>query len=194
MMKKCLFLCLLVSVACVFEAGAWPHKRAKANPKVNTSAEKQMDRNRDGWVQPKEAAAAKHHGYFRHRAEVNRPWESAADRDNDGYVDGAELRAYHLVQLDTNHDGRIGKAERISYWHHRWIANTELERKYDQNGDGYLEWPEAVEILKDKHALIMTRGRAKVNTDLELEFDTNDDGVIDRSEAPALLTAIEAAD
>lgn len=139
MPTKCLVLCWLLTGAFAFDAEAWPRKPAKARPAVNTPAERRMDKNHDGWVQPKEAARAKHHGYFRSAAAVDRPWERAADRDNDGVVDGQELRAYHLAGLDANGDGRIGRAERLAYWHRRWRVNTEIEKKYDQDGDGYLE-------------------------------------------------------
>ena len=194
MTRNCWILCLLLIVAYAFDAKAWPRKPPPPRPAVNTPAERRMDKNRDGWVQPKEAARAKRHGYFRPSAVVDRPWERAADRDNDGFVDGPELRAYHLAHLDANGDGRIGRAERIAYWHRRWRVNTAVEKKYDRDGDGYLEWTEAVEMLKAKHALVATGGQAKVDTDLELEFDVNGDGVLDRSEAPALAAALAAVD
>jgi hypothetical protein len=161
---------------------------------VDTPREARADRNHDGVVGPREAAAARRHAYLRKRSDVDRPWEQAADKNNDGHVDGAELRAYHRAKLDANGDGKIGPAERAAYWHRRWVVNTPFEKKYDKNGDGYLEWPEARELLKDKHTLILTDGQAKVDTDIELEFDANDDGVIDRAEAADLKLALDAAD
>lgn len=193
-MKKTCLLCLLILAVCAANANAWPRWRHKPRHKVNTPAENRMDKNNDGWVQPREAAAARHHAYYRNRADVNRPWEQAADRNNDGVVDGTELRKFHLRHLDANHNGRIDSAERTAYWDRRWTVNTAVERKYDANGDGFLEWPEAREMLRDKHALIVTHGQAKVDTDLELEFDANDDGILDRAEAVALLAALDADD
>ena len=107
-------------------------------------------------------------------------------------MDGAELRAFHIVKLDANGNGVIEPGERDHYWRRRWVVNTPVEKKYDHNGDGYLEWPEAKEMLKHKHALIMSGGLVKVDTDLELEFDANANGIIDASEAPALKAAIDA--
>ena len=185
---------LLLLSAGAFECAAGPFRRHAPARKVDTPVEHRIDRNKDGWVQPVEGAAARRHAYLRRRSDVDRPWEKMADANNDGEVDGRELRAFHVGKLDANGNGRIEPAERREYWRKRWRVNTAVEKKYDANGDGFLEWPEAREMLKDKHTLILTHGEARVDTDLELEFDLNVDGIIDRAEAPGLLAALNEAD
>jgi hypothetical protein len=164
------------------------HQKAK----VNTPAEAKMDRNHDGVVQPIEKAKAHTALYLRNRNDVDRPWEKYADKNNDGKVDAVELRAFHLVQLDANGDGVIVLAERRLYWaQKRAIVNTDLERKYDTNGDGYLSWDEAREYLRDRLRVIETDGRAIVNNDLETEFDADGDGILSRAEAAKLKAALD---
>ena len=69
--------------------------------------------------------------------------------------------------------------------------NTDLERKYDADGDGYLEWAEGRELLRDRLRVVETDGRAVVNTDTEREFDADGDGVIDRDEAAAIREVLD---
>jgi hypothetical protein len=166
--------------------------RLKAKAKVDRPWEARADKNKDGLVGPREAAAAaRRNRYLRARSDVDRPWEKLADTDGDGRVDGMELRVYHIKRMDANGDGVIQPAERVAYWKRARIVDTEIERKYDRNGDGFLEWPEVRELLKDRYALIVTQGQAKVDTDFELEFDADQDGVIDKTEAAALKAALE---
>jgi len=163
-------------------------QRQKA--KVDTRWEKKADVDKDGIVEPKEAAAAKK--YLREKSVVDRPWEEAADANKDGKVDWQEIRVYHKTQMDSDHNGIVSVEERRAYWvKTKSVVNTEYEKKYDTDGDGYLSWTEGKEMLKDKYEIIQTKGKAIVNTDLETEFDTNNDGVIDRSEAPAVREAIK---
>jgi len=123
---------------------------------------------------------------------VNKPWEKRADMNGDGKVDPAEVRAYRLRVFDINHDGKITVEERRTYYvNWKRVVDTDAEKKYDANGDGYLEWPEAREFLKDRLTIINTAGKALVNTDFEREFDVNGDGVIDREEAAAIREALE---
>jgi len=127
---------------------------------------------------------------------AERPLVSArkahADRNKDGHVDWKEIRVYHKTKMDTDNNGTITVKERRAYWvKTKSVVNTDFEKKYDKNGDGYLTWDEGRELLKDKHRIIQTKGRAIVNTDLEAEFDANSDGMIDRSEASAILEAIK---
>ena len=158
--------------------------------KVNTPREAKADTDNDGVVEPKEAAAAKK--YFRKKSVVDRPWEEKADANNDGKVDWKEIRTYHKTRMDTDNNGTITVIERRNYWlKTKSVVNTEYEKKYDTNGDGYLTWAEGKELLKDKHRIIQTKGWAIVNTDLEAEFDANSDGIIDRSEASAILEAVK---
>jgi Ca2+-binding EF-hand superfamily protein len=149
------------------------------------------DQNKDGVVTPremkKEVQLEK-----RHDAVVNTPWEKQADANGDGRVEPAEMRAYRLQVIDVNRDGKITVEERRAYYV-TWkrVVNTEVEKKYDMNGDGYLQWPEAREFLKDRLTIINTDGKAIVSTDIEREFDGNGDGVIDASEAVQLKEVLE---
>lgn len=165
----------------------WEH-RQKA--KVNTKWEAKTDADKDGVVEPAEIAARRQ--YIREKSVVDRPWENAADANNDGKVDLKEVRVYHVTQMDTDHDGSITVTERSAYWTKtKAVVNTELEKKYDADNDGYLSWVEGKELLKDKLVVVNTKGKAIVNTDLEAEFDANGDGVIDRVEAPAVQSALK---
>jgi hypothetical protein len=94
-------------------------------------------------------------------------------------------------KADTNKDGRVDKAEFNRWKSSRSKVNNAVEKKYDANGDGYLQPQEAKEMLKDKHAIINTDGKAKVDSAVEAEYDTNKDGVIDAKEAEALKAALE---
>ena len=92
--------------------------------------------------------------------------------------------------MDHNGDGKVDKKERKRYWaKHKAKVNTDLEEKYDADGDGYLSKSEAKEMLKDRLRVINTHGRAKVNTELEAEFDADGDGIISRHEAKAMRDA-----
>lgn len=155
--------------------------------KVNKPWEAKADTDKDGVVEAKEARV-----YFRAKSVVDRPWEEKADANNDGKVDWKEIHVYHKTQMDSDGNGIITVEERRAYWvKTKSVVNTEFEKKYDKDGDGYLSWDEGREMLKDKYAIIQTKGKAIVNTDLEAEFDANSDGVIDRSEAPAVREAIK---
>jgi Ca2+-binding EF-hand superfamily protein len=70
--------------------------------------------------------------------------------------------------------------------HSRAKVNTPIEKKYDANGDGWLQPDEVREMLKDKQAIIKTHGKAKVDTELEARYDANGDGIIDANEAKAM--------
>lgn len=149
------------------------------------------DRNKDGVVTPREANKERQWEH-QQKAIVSQPWEARADADHDGRVEPAEVRGYRLRVIDADHDGKITVAERRVYWvGWRAAVNTDVERKYDANHDGILEWVEAREMLRDRLRIIETDGRAIVNTDLEREFDDNGDGVIDRDEAAELKAALE---
>lgn len=163
-------------------------QRQKAQ--VNTKWEAKTDADKDGVVEPTEIEARRQ--YIREKSVVDRPWENEADANNDGKVDLKEVRSYHLTQMDTDHDGAVTVAERSAYWTKtKAVVNTELEKKYDVDTDGYLSWTEGKELLKDKLVIVNTKGKAIVNTDLEAEFDANGDGVIDRAEAPAVQAALK---
>jgi Ca2+-binding EF-hand superfamily protein len=169
---------------------AWAAKQAAT---VNTPWEAKADRDHDGIVEPAEVTRARELGYGRTLSAVNRPWEKAADLNHNGKVDASELRTFHLTHLDVNHDGIITPAEHRAYWlQNRAVADTMLEKRYDANGDGYLNWIEARAMFKDRKIIIATNGKAIVSNDIELAFDANKDGVIDRDEAALLQAALDA--
>ena len=88
---------------------------------------------------------------------------------------------------DRNRDGVVDLKERRLAWrHYHSRVNTNLEKKYDKNKDGWLEPAEAKKMLQDRYAIIQTDGKAKVDSPLEAEYDANKDGVIDAREAEVL--------
>ena len=165
---------------------------AQAEPKPSAAKRMQhADRNDDGVVTAREMQKEKQ---FEHnqRSTVNQPWEERADADGDGKVEPVEARAYRLQIIDLNKDGTITVEERRAFqgsW--KRIVTSDVERKYDANGNGSLEWPEARELLKDRLTIVNTDGKAIVNTDTEREFDDNGDGVIDGVEAARLKELLD---
>jgi len=150
---------------------------------------KHADRNKDGTVDSKEMRMEKEWEQ-RQRSKVNNWWEKRADTNNDGKVDAGELAAWKKLEkerIDLNNDGVIdAKEKRLSWRHARSRVNTPLESKYDKNSNGWLEPDEVKAMLRDKHELIKTSGKAKVDTEVEKEYDKNKDGVIDANEAKDL--------
>lgn len=181
---------LALLLGCFATAYAGPREVQKRRARVDTPAEARMDKDKDGKVEPKEAHAAKVE-YLKNRAEVDTGWEKKADANADGKVGPAELRAWRLKHMDKDGDGVIDAKERNLWWlHRRWKVDTELEKKYDKDGDGWLNGEEARELLKDRWTLIATDGKAKVDSAIEKEYDANGDGVIDKEEADALKDAL----
>ena len=161
--------------------------------KVDTPKEAKADRNKDGIVGPKEARRSAARDYLKDRSEVDKKWEAKADRDDDGVVDGKELRTFRKHRLDKNSDGKVDATERRAFWQNRKTkVNTPIEKRYDEDGNGYLSRKEAGELLRDRLRVINTHGKAKVNTDLEREFDADGDGIINKDEAQAIRDAIAA--
>jgi Ca2+-binding EF-hand superfamily protein len=183
-MYKNLLLCLFVVMLSLCLVGL-----VLANPPTPEEKYKHADKNKDGVVDKKEMHMEKQWEQ-KQRSKVNTRWEKKADTNGDGIVDANEASAWEKLekeQLDLNNDGIIDAKEKRLYWQHsRAKVNTAIEKKYDANGDGWLEPAEAKEMLKDKQVLIKTHGKAKVDTALEAEYDTNGDGVIDAKEAEAM--------
>lgn len=177
---KSLVVLILVATSGVALAGPPPAaKRAHA------------DRNKDGVVTPREVKAERRWEH-QQRSKVDKAWEHKADKDKDGRVEPAEIRAFHLKRLDKDNDGVITVVERRTYWvGWRSVVDTELEKKYDANGDGWLDWVEARELLRDRRRVIETDGRAIVNSAIEKQFDANGDGIIDAQEAEELRAALD---
>ena len=106
-------------------------------------------------------------------------------------MSGKEYKTFRNTQMDKDGSGAVSKAERTSYWKMRKSrANTDREKQYDADGNGYLNGDEALAMLRDRLRVINTHGKAKVDGDLEREFDVNDDGIIDRDEAAAMKDAV----
>ena len=183
-MYKNLLLCLFVVMLSLCLVGL-----SLANPPTPADKFKHADKNKDGVVDKKEMHTEKKWEQKQH-SNVNTWWEKRADTNGDGKVDASEAAAWKKLEkerLDLNNDGVIdAKERRLSWRHARSRVNTALEKKYDANGDGWLEPAEVKEMLKDKYTLIKTHGKAKVDTDLEAEYDTNGDGVIDANEAEVM--------
>jgi Ca2+-binding EF-hand superfamily protein len=160
--RKVALFCVVIFLVCAFSLFAEPVTRQQKF--------EHADRNDDGKVDRKEMKIEK--GWEREqRSKVDKPWEIKADANKDGIVDAQEKHAFNI--------------------HTRAMVNTPIEKKYDVNSDGWLEPSEIREMLKDKHAIITTQGKAKVDSPIEEAYDTNKDGVIDSSEAIALKAAIQ---
>ena len=182
MYKRLMFIIIMVLALAVFVS------EALAKPPVEARL-KHADKNKDGVVDKKEIHMEKQWEQEQ-RAKVNNWWERRADTNNDGKVDSNELSSWKQLtkeRIDLNNDGVIdAKERRLSWRHARARVNTALEKKYDANADGWLEPAEVKELLKDRYALIRTKGKAKVDTAIEEDYDTNEDGAIDAQEAEAM--------
>jgi len=168
-----------------------PPRHMRKRARVNTRREAKADRNRDGVVQPKEAHRARTKNYLENRSEVDHKWEARADRDGNGVVSGAELHKHELYVMDKDRDGKITNVERKNFWiKKKSKVNTEVEKRYDVNHDGWVDGDEAQKLLRDRMILVNTHGRAKVNSAVEAEYDINKDGIIDRNEAVAIKAVL----
>ncbi len=158
---------------------------------VDKKWEEKADKDDSGTISKEEYRKASTHNYLKNRSEVDKKWEAKADVDGSGSVSGAEYKKFRNTQMDKDGSGSVSKQERDNYWKQRKSrANTDREKKYDADGDGYLDGDEAKEMLRDRLRIINTQGRAKVDGALEREFDANDDGIIDRAEAAAMKDAV----
>ncbi len=160
--KTILFLFILLAAVVLFSD---VKAEARWGPKF-----KHADKNKDGVVDKKERVMEKKWEH-KQKSKVNTWWEKRADKNADGIISPKERR--------------------LSWQHSRSHVNTALEQKYDADGNGWLEPEEAKELLRDRHTLIKTNGKAKVDSALEEEYDTDGDGIIDAAEAEALKEDIE---
>ncbi|MBN2121324.1 MAG: hypothetical protein JW734_09770 [Candidatus Omnitrophica bacterium] len=150
---------------------------------------KHADKNKDGVVTKSEWQKEKEWEQDK-KSNVNTWWEKKADTDADGKVSSSELsdwKASEKDKADLNDDGVVdSKEKRLSWQRSRSKVNTSEEKKYDQDGDGWLSTDEAKEMLSDRYTLIKTNGKAKVDSDIEAEYDADNDGIIDSDEAGQL--------
>jgi len=123
--------------------------------------------------------------------QTNSWWEQRADTNKDGHVDTGELSAWKELQkehIDLNNDGVIdAKEKRLCWLHARSRVNTELEQKFDENNDGWLDPEEARKLLfRRVDAIFASNGKSPIKSALEEAYDTNNDGVIDLEELKTL--------
>ncbi len=160
-----------------------------------TQAEKGMrfkkaDKNADGTIDQKEWKMEQQREHEK-RSQVNNWWEKRADTNNDGTVDKTELANWKTTskeRIDLNGDGTIdAKERRLSWRHGRSKVNTDIEKRYDANGDGWLSPDEVRNLLRARAELIKTKGKAKVDSTVEEEYDGNNDGVLEAPEAQNMI-------
>lgn len=158
---------------------------------VDTKWEVKADKNDDGSVSKGEYRHAKTQQYLKNEAEVDKKWEAKADDNSDGSVSRGELNSFHTTRMDKDGDGAVSKEEQKRYWQHKKArANTDREKGFDADGNGYISGDEARAMLQARLRVINTQGRAKVDNELEREFDGNGDGYIDRTEAILMRKAV----
>jgi hypothetical protein len=184
MSKKFLFLLLASIFTCSSSfAQGTPAQKAK-----------HADKNKDGIVDKKEIHMEKT-WEKKQRSKVNSWWEAAADKNNDGRVDESEVsmwRDKEKKHIDYNKDGVVDAKEKRTFWKKiKPKVNTPVEAQYDKNNHGWLGPQEAKELLKDKHEVIKTHGKAVVDSSIEEAYDENKDGIIDSKEAEALKEDLE---
>ena len=66
-----------------------------------------------------------------------------------------------------------------------------MEKKYDTNGDGWIDASEAKAMMKAILRLVWTNGKARVNTPVERQFDGDGNGIISPKEAQAIHEALK---
>jgi Ca2+-binding EF-hand superfamily protein len=117
-------------------------------------------------------------------------WKERPDLNKDGSIDAEELDAWNSEKefIDLNRDGQIDDAEKRLAWKCiRSPIKTELEQKFDENNDGWLEPEEARNLLIRRVDFIyQTNGKGAIKTALEELYDTNGDGAIDLEEVKTL--------
>lgn len=149
------------------------------------------DINKDGVVDKKERKAESAWERKR-RLEADEPAERGPDLNKDGVVDGNEVRLWR-ERIDVDNDKLVDPGEkRLAELREESSVNTVIERKYDLNSDGELDAAEKAELFKDKQAVIISEGKARVDTYQEQRYDTNRDGLIDTQEAASWKEDIES--
>ena len=85
----------------------------------------------------------------------------------------------------------IVKSPVYTWKHNHTIVSTDIEKRYDLNGDGIIDPAEAKAELEERLFVVHAYGKAVVNTPLEAEYDTNKDGVLVASEVVALKQSLQ---
>ena len=190
-MRKYLLVVVAIAVVLyVFQGEAL----AKRGGRKAAGPAKRMDRNKDGMVDIQERRQAKEKLESKEK-KANNWWRKRADTDNDGKVSETERAAWKKTsreRIDMNGDGVISPKERRLSWRHaRSRVNTNLEKQYDANNDGWLEPEETKNLLQARRELLKTKGKAKVDSEAEAGYDTDDNGIIDAREAAAMKADIQ---
>ncbi len=152
---------------------------------------RRADINKDGVVDKKEKKAESA-WERKKRLEADEPAERGPDLNKDGVVDGNEVRLWR-EKIDVDNDKVVDPGEkRLAELREESSVNTVIERKYDLNSDGQLDAVEKAELFKDKQAIIISEGKARVDTYQEQLYDTNRDGLLDAQEADSWKKDIES--
>ena len=101
-----------------------------------------------------------------------------ADMNKDGKVDAKEM----WMQKAWDYQQGNERACKV---------NTRLERKYDADGNGWLDNQEARNMLRARYRYMKRRRMTKVDNPFEAKFDINSNGYIDTGELQALKDAIQ---
>lgn len=183
-MQKKINVIFFVMIGILFIPALEAHAKAK-----HGSAAKEVDRNKDGVIDQKEWRIEKRRQQAI-RPEVDAWAQSKADTNLDGVVDKEELAVWQKLikgKIDSDQDGIISPKEKRTAWKYaRTQAKNEMEKRYDKNGDGWLEPAEVKMFLKDKYSLIAKEGKIKVDSLLEKEYDQDNNGILDAQEVKAL--------
>jgi len=78
-----------------------------------------------------------------------------------------------------------GGGEQMGAMAERRITNA-IEKKYDYDGDGFLDDDELKDMLKAKYNEVMMHGSAKVDSQYENKYDMDGEGIITK-EGAALM-------
>jgi hypothetical protein len=115
-------------------------------------------------------------------------WKDRADTNKDGVLDDAELFAWkklEIERIDSNRDKQIDDQEIRQAWKYAPSpVSTDLEQKFDANGNGWLEPEEARKLLfrRVDELILQNKGKGPIKTWLEEFYDTNEDGILDLEE------------
>jgi hypothetical protein len=169
-------------------------RKAKERERDQRRVEKERERHDldgDGKVDAMEAEAAKNPWYRERGLKLDRPWESHADGDADGKLSAAELYAFKKEMLDDDQDGVLSSDDYRRFFKRvRSLVQTPREKRFDRNGDGFLDGDEIPAMLKDRLSSLKGVPKRPVESKFDRLFDSNVDGNLSSDEAGALELAI----